>query len=207
MFLNKMIADQGQCGTHNHSNMCFLQWYNALNNSQRSLWEVELRHDPKETTKRTSAYWLDINSLRRSNGGLARMDRNRKYTCFQYLKTIQIKPLQAILENNILWTKKHTNKQSSKGRLHDHGSYNEMKAFFDCLLASNCIGLYITITLLTSPSKHLDENGRTFQSSLVRLKIFQQNLVFRDFLCEASQDLAIRLTGTSEVTLIAFGSR
>ena len=82
-----------------------------------------------------------------------------------------------------------------------------MKAFFDCLLASNCIGLDITITLLTSPSKHLDENGRTFQSSLVRLKIFQRILIFPDFLCEASQDLAIRLAGTSEVTLIAFGSR
>ena len=108
MFPNKMIANQGQCGTHNHSNMFFLQWYNALHTSQRSLWEVELRDDPKETTKRTSAYWLDINSLRRSNGRLARMDRNRKCTCFQYLETIQIKPLQAILENNILWTKKHT---------------------------------------------------------------------------------------------------
>ena len=49
--------------------------------------------------------------------------------------------------------KKHTNKQSSEGRLHDLGSYNERKAFFDCRSVSNCIELYITITLLTSPSK------------------------------------------------------
>ena len=64
-------------------------------------------------TKRTSAYWLDMNSLRRSNGRLARMNPNWKYTYFQYLETIQMKPLQAILENIILWTKK-THKQTKK---------------------------------------------------------------------------------------------
>ena len=43
-----------------------------------------------------------------------------------------MKPLQVILENNILWTKKNNNnnKRSSQGRFYDHGSYNEMKAFF-----------------------------------------------------------------------------
>ena len=86
VFPNKMIANQGQCGTHNHSNMCFLQWYNALHTSRRSLWEGALRDDPKETTKLTSANWLDMISLRRSNGRLARMDRKSKVYLLSVLR-------------------------------------------------------------------------------------------------------------------------
>ena len=51
------------------------------------------------------------------------------------------------MENNTLWTlKTQTNKEARAGSV-----WNE--STLDCLSASNCIGLYITIKLLTSPSK------------------------------------------------------
>ena len=135
-----------------------------------------LHDNLEETTKRKSAYWLDINFLGQSNGPLVWMDRNRKYSCFHYLYTSNIE--------NILTDE---NKQKQK---------KVAKAGWMIMTASNCIGLYIFTVryyciILASPCKiNIWLNQQALQFFLIQLqKIFLRLFIFCDIACEASQDL------------------
>ena len=93
-------------------------------------------------------------------------------------------------------TNKQTNKQSSQGGLYDHGTYDEMKAFFTVLqpqIASDYIfSRFNTITLLaqfTSGINIWPKTDKLFSIFQARLKIFLSLFTFRDIAREDSQDL------------------
>ena len=89
-----------------------------------------------------SAYWLDIKLRRRSNWCLVRMDRNWKYSCFHYLEMLNEK-------------KTTTTTTTTTNKVANHGSYNEMKAFFTVLQPQIALDYtfsrFDTITLLAGP--------------------------------------------------------